>query len=544
MKKNKISSRFLAVLLLCSFACSKSPQKGIQQKKPNIILIMSDDMGYSDLGCYGGEINTPNLDKLAKNGLQFTQFYNSARCCPTRASLMTGLHPHQTGIGHMTNPPDHPKGHNYGIPSYEGSLNKQCVTIAQVLKPAGYHTLMTGKWHLGTDFEDWPLQRGFDKFYGFIPGAGNFFKPTPPRGITYMNESISITDPDFYTTDAFTDKAIQFIDEAQAEDEDKPFFLYLAYNAPHWPLQAPAEDVEKYRGKYMQGWGKLREERYARMKAMGLIDPEWELTAQDARSWKSLDPAKKDEMDHRMAIYAAMVDRMDQNIGRLVDYLEKRGELDNTMIVFLNDNGACAEVDELGSGPASQLGTKEGYLLSYGRAWANASNTPYREYKHWLHEGGMATPFIVHWPAGIARSENNKVRQYAYLPDIMATFSALAGAEYPQAFQGNAVAPLQGKSLLSTLNETTKPVHEEAIFFEHEGKKAVREGKYKLVSKWNKNREYNWELYDMEVDRTETNDLAKSMPEKVDRLSKLWLAWADEMGVKPWSEILELRNKK
>ena len=253
--------------------------------KPNIIVILSDDMGYSDIGCYGGEVHTPNLDRLAENGLRFTQFYNSARCCPTRASLITGLHPHQTGIGHMTNPPNRPGGHDYRIEGYRGFLNQNCVTIAEALKPAGYRTLMTGKWHLGYfGKEKWPLQRGFDKYYGIIPGASNFFKPVHPRGITLGNDTLTITDPDFYITDAFTDYAIRFMDESLAEWEE-PFFLYLAYTAPHWPLNAPAEDIEKYRGRYMEGWTKLREERYERMKEMGIIDPAWELTPQDSRDW-------------------------------------------------------------------------------------------------------------------------------------------------------------------------------------------------------------------------------------------------------------------
>jgi arylsulfatase A-like enzyme len=524
------------------FSCNSSKES---EKQPNIILIMSDDMGYSDLGCYGGEINTPALDRLAENGIRFTQFYNSARCCPTRASLMTGLHPHQTGIGHMTNPPGNPIRYDYGFPEYQGHLNNECVTLAQVLKEAGYATLMTGKWHLGMQFENWPLQRGFDKFYGLVPGASNFFKPVHPRGITYMNDTITITDEDYYTTDAFTEYAIRFIDESIQEDKNRPFFLYLSYTAPHWPIQAPAEDIAKYRGKYMDGWGALREERYARMIDMGLIDPSWPLTNQDARNWNSLSDEQKDESDFRMAIYAAMVDRMDQNIGNLVNFLEANDELDNTIIIFLNDNGACAEFNELGSGPASQLGTKEGYILSYGRAWANASNTPYREYKHWTHEGGIGTPFIVHWPKGIpARNNGSITEQYGYLPDLMATFIDVSGAVYPEQFNGNAITPLQGQSFVHVLKGDDKPIHNGPIFFEHEGNKAMRDGKYKLVSLWKEGNEYDWELYDMETDRTEMNNLAETMPELLEDMKSQWMAWAESINVRTWTEIEEIMSRR
>uniref|UniRef100_UPI00356813FB sulfatase-like hydrolase/transferase n=1 Tax=Draconibacterium sp. TaxID=1965318 RepID=UPI00356813FB len=340
---------FFVSLLLINCKGEKHNTEQSEPGRPNIILILSDDMGYSDLGCYGGEVETPNLDALAANGLRFTQFYNGARCCPTRASLISGCYPHQVGIGHMTNTPNNFTEHDLEIPEYRGFLNRNAVTIGEVMKDAGYATLMTGKWHLGiSDKSKWPLQRGFDKFYGIIPGASNFFKPTYPRGITYMNDTISVTDEDYYTTDAFTDYAIKFIDESAQEEPEKPFFLYLAYTAPHWPLNALQNVVEKYKGKYMEGWTKLRETRFARMKEMGIIDENWELSDQDSREWDSLDDEKKKEMDVRRAIYSAMIDQMDQNIGKLVDYLKKEDELDNTLIIFLNDNGACAEGGELG----------------------------------------------------------------------------------------------------------------------------------------------------------------------------------------------------
>jgi len=537
---------FFVSFLLINCKGEKQNTEKPEPNRPNIILILSDDMGYSDLGCYGGEVETPNLDALAANGLRFTQFYNGARCCPTRASLMTGCYPHQAGIGHMTNTPNNFTEHDLGIAEYRGFLNKNCVTIAEVLKDAGYATLMTGKWHLGiSDKSKWPLQRGFDKFYGIVPGASNFFKPTYPRGITYMNDTISITDEDYYTTDAFTDYAIRFIDEAQNENQEKPFFLYLGYTAPHWPLNAPQEDVEKYKGKYMEGWTKLRETRYAKMKEMGIVDQEWDLSPQDWREWDALSEEKKKEMDLRRAIYSAQVDRMDQNIGKLVDHLKEQNILDNTLIIFLNDNGACAEGGELGGGPKAQLETKEGYFLTYGGAWANASNTPYREYKHWVHEGGIGTPFIVHYPKVIPKDKQGQiVSEYGFLPDLMATFIDVAQTSYPTEYNGNEIVPTAGKSLVPFFEGDNKGIHLEPIFWEHEGNKAVRLGKYKLVSKWTRKRETEWELYNMETDRSEMHNLALQQPEKVNEMATMYDNWASENHVLPWNKIQELYRDK
>lgn len=502
-------------------------------------------MGYSDLGCYGGDINTPNLDALANNGLRFTQFYNSARCCPSRAALMTGLYPHQTGIGYMTNSPKKKDDQDLGLPAYQGRLNQQNVTLAEVLKQSGYKTLMTGKWHLGLNKENWPLQRGFDKFYGLIAGASNYFKPEAPRGITYKNNAISITDEDYYTTDAFTNYAIDFIDESQKEDTEKPFFLYLAYTAPHWPLHAPQKDVEKYKGKYMNGWSKMRKERFAKMKAMGLIDEKWQLSPKDFKPWDALSDEKKTEMDLRRAIYSAMVDRMDQNIGKLLGSLKQKNILDNTIIIFLNDNGACAEGGNLGGGPAEQLETKKGYFLSYGKYWANASNTPYREYKHWVHEGGISTPFIVHWPEGIQKEHQGAIiNEYAFLPDVMTTFVDLAQAEYPKAYKGNKIPAMVGKSLKPLFSDTEITIHDEPIFWEHEGNKAIRLGNYKLVSKWSKKKEEQWELYNITTDRTETNNLALKMPKKVSEMEMLYKNWSKENNVLPWHVIKQRLKEK
>ncbi|WP_299556360.1 arylsulfatase [Seonamhaeicola sp.] len=538
----------LVALILSLFSCEQEKKSDtIINERPNIILIMSDDMGYSDIAPYGGEISTPNLTELAQGGLKFTQFYNTARCCPTRASLMTGCYPQQAGIGLMTNPPGAPTAEDLGVPEYTGKLNHNTVTIAEVLKRAGYATLMTGKWHLGyNDKNQWPVQRGFDQYYGYIAGAGNFFKPEHPRGITEGNEGITITDENYYTTDAFTNKAIEYIDKARAKDKTQPFFLYLAYNAPHWPLQAPKEDIDKYRGKYMEGWEKLRARRYERMKTMGLIDASWGLSEGDGIvAWDSLSDVKKKEMDLRMAIYAAMIDRMDQNIGRLVDHLKVKGLYDNTIIMFLNDNGACAEGGMLGWGKPELLETKEGYYLSYGKAWANASNTPYRMYKHWVHEGGIGTPFIVHWPNGIPKNKKGSViNKYGFLPDIMATCLDIANAEYPKEFNGNRITSHAGKSLKPLFLDGSKQIHTEPIFFEHQGNAAVRLGNFKLVKDWERNRDDNWELFDLESDRTETNNLAVEMPEKTNEMIAMYNNWASTINVLPYHEVLKIKAEK
>lgn len=539
------SKRILPIIVLgvSIFACKQNqePVAVGMDERPNIIVILSDDMGYSDISPYGGEIHTPNLQRMADNGLLFTQFYNTARCCPTRASLLTGCYPQETGIGLMTQPPGNPEAENLGVPQYQGYLNKETVTIAEVLKTSGYRTMMTGKWHLGYEKKEyWPKQRGFDDFYGIVAGAGNFFKPEYPRGIVSGNDTITVTGEDFYTTDAFTDQAINFIGENNA----KPFFLYLAYNAPHWPLQAPKKVVDKYRGKYREGWHKLRKERYSRMKNMGLISEDWELPIDDVVEWDSLSEEKKDEMDHRMAIYAAMVDRMDQNIGKLLDSLESRKLLDNTVIMFLNDNGACAEGGMLGWGDKDLLGTKEGYYLSYGKAWANVSNTPYREYKHWVHEGGIATPFILHWPNGLKKEqEGSCINEYGFLPDVMATCLDLAKAEYPKEYRGYKITPMSGKSLVPLLSKSNQPIHTEPIFWEHQGNRAVRIGDYKIVQYRDRQGARDWELYNLKEDRTETNDLVARMPEKMEELKRHYYDWAERIGVLPWDEVQRIKKE-
>jgi arylsulfatase A-like enzyme len=492
-------------------------------ERPNIVIMMADDMGFSDIGCYGGEIETPNLDRLADNGLRFTQFYNSGRCCPTRASLLTGRHPHQAGIGHMTSEGD--LRFDLGFPGYRGRLNRESVTIAEVLKPAGYKTLMSGKWHVGTYAGMWPVDRGFERYFGVVRGASNFFLPRPDKLLS-LDRTPVVPDQDFYTTDRFTDYAIEFVSDADKADDNQPFFLYLAYTAPHWPMHAWPEDVEKYRGKYLNGWDWLRGERLARMRKMGLIKADWKLSGHDRLRWEILPEATRDEMDHRMAIYAAMVDRLDQNIGRFVETLAKLGELDNTLLLFLVDNGGCAEGGNLGGGPREQLGTKKGYFLTYGKGWANASNTPFREYKHWVHEGGISSPLIVHWPKGF-EAKGEWRDEPSHLIDLMATSVDVAGAKYPVEFNGHRIGAMEGESLLPVF--TGKPLGREALYWEHEGNRAVRMGKWKLVAK----NKQPWELYDMDDDRTETNDISAANPETRDKMIAMYDVWARRANVLP-----------
>jgi arylsulfatase len=543
----------LAILFALT-SCETDKQ---QNTKPNIILIMSDDMGYSDIGAYGGEINTPNLDQLASNGLRFTQFYNSARCCPTRASLLTGLYPHQAGIGHMV--------YDGGTSAYRGNLSHDAVTIAEVLKQAGYSTYMSGKWHItpyvieNPDKKNWPKQRGFDRFFGIITGAGSYYDP---GSLTLENEYVAPREG-FYATTDFTNHAVEYIKEHHT---DNPYFLYVPYTAAHWPMHAPAKEVAKYKGKYDKGWDALREERYQRMKKMGIVKDDWDLTPRDSlvHAWND-DIANKHWEIANMEVYAAMVDIMDQGVGEIIKALKAKGELDNTLIFFLQDNGACAEELEwmdlqpdknsLSLMAPGELQTKsvpeitrdgkpvklmkeawpgppEGYT-AYGRNWANASNTPFRKYKSWVHEGGIATPLIVHWPSGI-KSQNEFRNQPAHLIDIMATCIDVAGTDYPKKFNGNDIIPIEGISLTPTFKNND--LQNRAIFWEHEGNKAVRLGKYKLVSKWEKDSEYNWELYDVELDRSEMNNLLEKMPEKVKEMVILWKDWAKKAGVLTWGK--------
>lgn len=531
------------------------------QEKPNVILILNDDMGYSDIGCYGGEIETPNLDSIANNGLRFTQFYNTARCSPSRASLLTGLHPHQTGIGILT--------YDSGPEGYPGDLNDECVTIAEVLKNDGYRTYMSGKWHIAKSLEEpsnnWPLQRGFDEFYGTIIGAGSFYDPNT---LTRGNESIEhepSKDKDFYYTDAISDQAVDYIKQHSRNTPDDPFFQYVAYTAPHWPLHAKEEDIEKYRGRFDKGWDKLREERLERMIDKGIIDPSWKLTDRDPTQPEWDNAENKEWLLRCMEVYAAQIDSMDQGIGRILNALEETNQLDNTIIFFLSDNGACAEdipegveVDELvnnlmiakshtreggevqfGNNPSLMPGPENTYQ-SYGTAWANLSNSPFRLYKHWVHEGGIATPLIVQWPKGLKKKGELR-HTPGQLTDIMATIVDVTGANYPENYDGKPILSMEGKSLKEDFEDKHNDNDNAPLYFEHEGNAAVRLGKWKLVRSYPD----DWELFNMEKDRTEMNDLAKEHPEKVVEMAEMYEKWATRCQVVPREKILELmKNTK
>jgi len=544
--------------------CGSSLRAGAGSgKRPNIVLIMSDDMGFSDIGCYGSEIETPNLDGLAAKGLRFTQFYNTARCCPTRASLMTGLYQHQAGVGHMMD--------DRGYDSYRGNLSNKCMTIAEALKRAGYGTYMSGKWHV-TRFtapegpkHNWPRQRGYDRFYGTVTGAGSFYDPaTLCRDNTYITPD---NDPEYqpetyYYTDAISDNATRYVREHCEGSAEKPFFMYVAYTAAHWPMHALEKDVTKYKGKYDKGYAHYREQRLKRLRKMGLLKKDWAMTEQ-AGDWESVE--NKEWEARCMEVYAAMIDSMDRGIGRIVAELKKQGILDDTLIFFLQDNGGCAEgmgrgdkvndkykdwpkeprpmgKDELQpqiwppmrtrdgrpvlGGPTVMAGP-DGTYIAYGRDWANVSNTPFRYYKHWVHEGGISTPLIAHWPEHI-RSRGKLCHQPGHLIDIMATCVDVAGADYPVEYKGQKLTPLEGRSLVPAFDN--KKIDREAIYWEHEGNKAIRVGKWKLVSR----HPGKWELYDMEKDRTELNDLAGKLPEKAAELEAMYEKWAKRCGVQPW----------
>lgn len=557
----------IGIALLFQSCTSPTPSK--KNDRPNIILIMGDDMGYSDIGCYGGEIKTPRLDELADNGLRFTQFYNTARCCPTRASLLTGLYPQQAGIGHMVD--------DRGTPAFRGDLSSNAVTIAEALKKAGYSTYMSGKWHVtpyvinNPDKHNWPKQRGFDRFFGMISGAGSLYDP---RSLTEDNEYVAPREG-FYCTTDFTNYAVERIEEHQ---DDTPFFLYLSYTAAHWPMHAPDEAIAKNKGRYDKGWDEMRKNRFERMKKMGLTKTEWELTPRDSliQPWSEDIPDKEWELAN-METYAAMVTLMDEGIGKVVDALKDKGELENTLIIYLQDNGACAEElkwvsnrpiekdrEPLAPGelqtemvpfftrdgkPVGVMkkgwpGPPDGYT-AYGRNWANVSNTPFREYKHWVHEGGISSPLIVHWPAkinsGTSGIEGFKTEP-AHLIDIMATCVDVSGNLYPTVFNGNEIQPMEGKSLVPIFEG--RGLEREAIYWEHEGNRAVRMGKWKLVSKADKKHSFvwdkiddlelnNWELFDMENDRTEMYDLAPQHTELVQKMAQMWLVWAKRTGIVP-----------
>lgn len=503
-------------------------------ERPNIVLILADDMGFSDLGSFGSEISTPNLDKLAQEGLRITQFYNSGRCCPSRAALLTGLYPHQAGVGDMVQ--------DKGTPAYQGYLSKSSVTIAQLLKTAGYNTIVSGKWHVGLVPSASAVNRGFDQSFTLQNNGASYFNSEPlyndGRTVTFQlnGRQIQRYDTSRYLTQAITDFAIQSID--RVKDQSNPFFLYLAYNAPHWPIQALPEDIAKYKGKYRQGWDALREARYRKLIFLGIIQKEWKLSPRYEKTpgagpdWNALSELEKDRWDTRMAIYAAMVDRMDQCIGQVLAKLKAIGRDKNTLILFLSDNGGSGDTVREWSYVTQKTGEPGSVhsIDSYDPPWGNASNTPFKLFKKNTHEGGIASPFIAWFPGKI--KGNAFSSQVSHITDIMPTVLETAGVHYPETFGGEKLTPLAGGSLTS-LFQNPQTTQAKTIFWEHEGSRAVRKGDWKLVAEIDQ----PWELYDLKADRSETNNLAGRYPQKVKELEKEFLEWAAKVGVVDWHTI-------
>ncbi|WP_232625230.1 arylsulfatase [Pareuzebyella sediminis] len=555
----------IAALFLGFGLHSAHRETGINQKpkgkgfdpKPNIIIIMADDLGFSDLGCYGGEIDTPNLDRLALNGVRSNAFYNTSRCCPTRASLLTGLYPHQAGLGRMTM--------DAGLPGYRGSLQPNTVTLAEVLKKQGYQTGMVGKWHVSetvdlggekqlkwlshqeengpfSNLDSYPTARGFDKYYGNLWGVVDYFDPF---SLVNGTEQVKDVPDDYYHTKAICDSAVAYVE--QFSRKRNPFFLYVAHCAPHWPLQAPEDAVQKYMKVYQKGWKAIRRDRYERLINKGIISRETELPdfMFPNKEWNT--NPDKDWDARAMAVHAAMVDLLDKSVGKLLDELESSGELDNTLILFLSDNGASAErPSKYGPGFDRAGSTRNGEMVSFpvdkealpgpqtvvsgiGPTWAHTVNTPFRYWKARVFEGGINTPFIAFWPRGI--KEKGAVRELpAHVTDIMATCIDVAGGKYPTTFKGHAITPSPGKSIMPILNGTARSGTQATFFWEHFGAKALRKANWKLVKL---DGQSPWELYDLAVDKTEIHDVAMKNKELVKQLQEEWERLAHTYQVYP-----------
>ncbi|SED78114.1 arylsulfatase [Ruania alba] len=514
-------------------------------RSPDIVLIVADDLGFSDIGCYGGEIDTPVLDGLGRAGTRFSQFYCSPRCSPSRASLLTGLHPHQVGVGILTGD-ERPHG-------YPGDLDANCATLPERLRDAGYGTYLSGKWHLSAEVDSpqssWPTRRGFERFFGTLHGAGSFYEP-----VSLMDGEdpvdVSALPDDFYYTDAIADRGATFVTEHVRERGDDPFFLYLAFTAPHWPLHADEDDIARYDGRYAEGWDQLRRRRSERLEEEGILDGHARLSERDSHvpSWH--DAPDQEWQARRMQTYAAQVTRMDAAIGRVVEALDAQGRLENTLIVFLTDNGGCAEEVPVGQDtrftrlPFVSATTRSGQevrfgnsseinpgppdtFTSYGREWANLSNTPFREYKHWVHEGGIATPLIVHWPNGI--DGHQLCRAPGQLVDLTTTLLDVAGAGRTP---GSGSPQTEGRSLLPELRGSDTPPR--VLFWEHEGNAGLRWGRWKAVRKHGQ----PWELYDLDEDRTELNNLASAEPRLLSLMSGVYEDRAARYGVIPRDQVL------
>ena len=530
--------------------------------RPNIVTFLFDDMGFSDLGCFGGEIETPSIDALASGGFRATQFYNTARCCPARASLLTGLYPHQAGIGMMVY-------RDYGD-GYRGGLNDRCVTLAEVLKDSGYQTMLSGKWHAGHQPHMRPETRGFERFTGIYTHVDSYWKVLPGCEIYRDGELLMEagrpvnpynSEKEFYTTDFFTDTAIDYIDQA-AEKPDIPFFLHVCHNAPHFPLEAPDHLIEKYRGRYLKGWDRLKEEKLERMKAMGIVGPGQKMArgtgfdqaeregfnfkppfdTEEIPKWDEHNENQKEELDFRRAMYAAQIERLDENIGRVTEHLKKKELLDNTLILIMSDNGCSGELGFYGMNwPQYQISnyeewrTRGGWSISQGQCWASLSNTPLRKYKIFVHEGGIGSPFIAHWPKGISEPGRICSDQTFHLIDIMPTLCDVAGAVYPEERSGNRTTPVQGISMVPWLTDSGKAEEARTLYWQHEVNAAIRQGNWKLVTSDDRKPD-SWELYDLTEDRSESDDLSGDQPQRVEQMKAQWREWAENSDVLPWPE--------
>jgi len=562
-----VLTTLIAVVSVDAAACGENSKSDCV---PNVLLIFVDDMGYSDIGCFGGEIETPNLDRLAAGGVRFSQFYNTSRCCPSRAALLTGLYSHQAGIGMMV--------YRDRGPGYRGNLNQRCVTFGQVLRSAGYRTMLVGKWHAGHEPHSRPEVRGFDHFTGVYPHIDSYWKVLRACEI-YRDKKLLIAagenpvnpyrgDEEFYTTDFFTDTAVDYIDQA-VKDRSKPFLLHVCYNVPHFPLEAPDDLIEKYRGRYVKGWDVLRREKLERMKRLGIVAGTQQLPrvkgfvnrnipgftqvgveTDDLPRWDSLGEKDRRELDFRRAMYAAQIDRFDWNVGRIVERLEQRGVLDNTLILFFSDNGCSGELGLFGmnwgkytSANYRQWRKAGGWSISQGQCWASYSNTPFRKYKKFVHEGGIASPFIAHWPAGIKHPGRIVARPAFHLIDIMPTLCELAGAEYPKTFNSKQITPAQGVSMVPYITGGVTggvtgddaKIEPRTLYWQHENHAAVRQGDWKLVT-LNDRDENAWKLYNLARDRSESEDLSGQHPQVAERLKKKWRQWAQAVNAVPFPE--------
>jgi arylsulfatase len=528
------------ILILFAVLSSFADDAPRPEQRPNILLVMVDDMGYSDLGCYGGEVRTPTLDALAENGVRLARFYNCAQCCPTRASLMTGLYPHQAGVGDMNE-----EGANsefwkrVGSPAYLGFKKQGIVTLPEALREAGYQTFMAGKWHLGQDESCWPGQRGFDRHFALIGGACEQFtgyrswqKKGPITKFVHSGKQVEKLPPNFYTTDTFTDHTLRFIEES---DTARPWFGYLAFTAPHWPLQAHESDVAKYAETYRAGPDAIRQRRFERLQQLGLIPESAILPQLDATVTEEAKQAKKERNEQWMRNYAAMIDGVDQNLARIVETLRKRGQFDNTLILFLSDNGSD---------------TVRGPL------WGQVSNTPFRRFKVSVHDGGIASPLIAHWPKGIAPEQRGRIiSDVGHVIDIHATCLDAARTQHPKSFRDQDVLAAEGLSLLPTLRGTGTIPADRFLCWERMGNEAVRQGNWKLVRGYGSATEDGnitstgprtgeWELYDTTSDPGETTNLAAQHPDRVKSMTRLFETWATRVGVVPREEIVKQMQTK